>query len=154
MTEPIEVIVQGPDEGEGERLLALLQQGPVPSSDGQDTGATPDEDNEVTVVDPTYWASQPRMVMEVLARTSRLPPQERDEEYWNAVGKKSRQERLTLTVEEAAEALGISRAFAYESVRRGDIPHIKIGRRILIPKAKLEELLHPPRSDGRKPQEE
>ena len=95
MTEPIEVIVQGPDEGEGERLLALLQQGPVPSSDGQDTGATPDEDNEVTVVDPTYWASQPRMVMEVLARTSRLPPQERDEEYWNAVGKKSRQERLT-----------------------------------------------------------
>ena len=30
--------------------------------------------------------------------------------------------RLTLTVEEVAATLGISRAFAYEAVRRGEIP--------------------------------
>lgn len=49
--------------------------------------------------------------------------------------------RLTLTVEEAAEALGISRAFAYEAVARGEIPCIRIGRRILVPKVALERML-------------
>jgi excisionase family DNA binding protein len=50
-------------------------------------------------------------------------------------------QRLTMTVEEAAIALGISRAFAYEAVAKGDIPCIRIGRRILIPKVALEKLL-------------
>lgn len=49
--------------------------------------------------------------------------------------------RLTLTVEEAATALGISRAFAYEAVARGDIPCIRIGKRILVPKVALERML-------------
>lgn len=40
------------------------------------------------------------------------------------------QERLTLTVEEAAAAPGISRAFAHEAVNRGEIPHVRIGRRV------------------------
>jgi excisionase family DNA binding protein len=44
-------------------------------------------------------------------------------------------------VEEAAQALGISRAFAYEAVARGEIPCIRIGRRILVPKAALAKLL-------------
>lgn len=50
-------------------------------------------------------------------------------------------QRLTLTVEEAAQALGISRAFAYESVAKGEIPCIRIGKRILIPKVALEKML-------------
>ena len=50
-------------------------------------------------------------------------------------------QRLTMTVEEAAHALGISRATAYEAVGRGEIPCIRIGRRILIPKVALEKLL-------------
>jgi excisionase family DNA binding protein len=50
--------------------------------------------------------------------------------------------RLTLTVEEAAETLGISRAFAYESVANGSIPSIRIGRRILVPKAALERMVN------------
>jgi excisionase family DNA binding protein len=50
-------------------------------------------------------------------------------------------DRLTLTVEEAAALLGISRAFAYEAVRRGEIPSIRIGRRVLVPKAALERLV-------------
>ncbi len=52
------------------------------------------------------------------------------------------QQRLTMTVEEAAVALGISRASAYEAVGRGEIPCIRIGRRILIPKVALERLLN------------
>ena len=51
------------------------------------------------------------------------------------------QQRLTMTVEEAATALGISRATAYEAVSRGEIPAIRIGRRILIPKVALAKLL-------------
>jgi excisionase family DNA binding protein len=49
--------------------------------------------------------------------------------------------RLTWTVEEAAVALGISRAFAYDAVRRGEIPAIRIGRRILVPRSALKLLL-------------
>lgn len=51
-------------------------------------------------------------------------------------------ERLTYTVEEAAEKLGISRPVAYQAVNRGDIPVIRIGRRILVPVAALEKLLN------------
>jgi excisionase family DNA binding protein len=50
-------------------------------------------------------------------------------------------QRLTVTVEEAAVVLGISRATAYDAVSRGEIPCIRIGRRILIPKVALERLL-------------
>ena len=50
-------------------------------------------------------------------------------------------ERLTLTVEEAAALLGLSRGSAYEAVRRGDIPTIRLGRRILAPRARLLELV-------------
>ena len=47
-------------------------------------------------------------------------------------------DRLTYTVEEAGALLGIGRNSAYEGVKTGDIPSIKIGNRILIPKAALE----------------
>ncbi len=49
--------------------------------------------------------------------------------------------RSTLTVEEAAEILGLSRAFTYEAVNRDEIPSIRIGHRILVPKVALERLL-------------
>ena len=58
------------------------------------------------------------------------------------------QQRLTMTVEEAATALGISRATAYEAVSRGEIPAIRIGRRILIPKVALAKLLDGSSSNG------
>jgi len=50
-------------------------------------------------------------------------------------------ERLTLSVEEAALMLGISRALAYELVRRGDLPRLRLGRRIVVPRRALEELV-------------
>ena len=50
-------------------------------------------------------------------------------------------ERIVYTVTEAAEILGISRPTAFQGVERGEIPHIRVGRRILIPKAALDKLL-------------
>jgi excisionase family DNA binding protein len=47
-------------------------------------------------------------------------------------------DRITLTVEEAGARLGISRTLAYELVRRGDIPSIRLGRRALVPIRALE----------------
>lgn len=52
-----------------------------------------------------------------------------------------------LTVEEAAVVLRVSRASAYEAARmfratrREGLPVIRLGRRLLVPKAALEQLL-------------
>ena len=50
-------------------------------------------------------------------------------------------ERLTLTVDEAADVLGVSRSLAYELVRRGEIPSLRLGRRIVVPIHGLETLV-------------
>ena len=50
-------------------------------------------------------------------------------------------ERKTLTITEASEALGVSRNKAYEAARRGEIPTIRIGKRILVPVAAFERML-------------
>ena len=56
--------------------------------------------------------------------------------------------RLTVSVEESAQMLGISRALAYELVRKNEIPSIKLGRRLVVPLAALLRLLQAPDSDG------
>ena len=43
-------------------------------------------------------------------------------------------ERLTYTVEEAGRLLGISRTSAFQAVHRGDIPVLRIGKRLVVPK--------------------
>ena len=52
---------------------------------------------------------------------------------------------LVLTATEAARLLRIGRATCYEQIRQGAIPSIRIGRRIIVPKAalmrKLEEAI-------------
>jgi excisionase family DNA binding protein len=50
-------------------------------------------------------------------------------------------ERKTLTIPEVAKRLRISRTLAYEAARRGEIPTLKIGKRILVPVAALEKKL-------------
>ena len=50
-------------------------------------------------------------------------------------------ERLVYTVAEAGKLLGLSRNLTYESIRMGQIPSIRVGRRILIPRAALIRLL-------------
>jgi excisionase family DNA binding protein len=50
-------------------------------------------------------------------------------------------DRLTVTVAEAGELLGISRGLAYELVQRGEIPAVRLGRRIVVPVRAIESLL-------------
>jgi excisionase family DNA binding protein len=124
------------------------------------------DDDQLVLVGAKYWAENPDELAEALkeltgvdAPAIALKSHRRDEVLrvaripLDVVGELILQRlfgstrpipptpRLTLTVEEAAKALGISRAFAYEAVQRGEIPHIRIGRRILVPKAQLDRLL-------------
>ncbi len=48
---------------------------------------------------------------------------------------------LVYTVTQTATLLGISRTHAYELVARGDLAHVRLGRRIVIPCHALERLL-------------
>ena len=50
--------------------------------------------------------------------------------------------KLAMTVSEAACRLGIGRNSAYEAVRRGEIPTIRIGKRLLVPVSALDRLLN------------
>ena len=50
-------------------------------------------------------------------------------------------DRQTLTVEEAATLLGIGRNSAYQAIARGELPALRFGRRLLIPRAALDRLL-------------
>lgn len=50
-------------------------------------------------------------------------------------------ERLTITVAEAASMLGISRSAAYDYIRAGELPAIRMGRRWLVPMRALTTML-------------
>lgn len=56
--------------------------------------------------------------------------------------------RLTLTVEEAAQVIGISRAKAYQLVRSAGFPTIKIGRRLLVSAKGLDAWLDKQAEEG------
>jgi excisionase family DNA binding protein len=47
----------------------------------------------------------------------------------------------TISVERAGEVLGISRRSAYRAATTGELPTIRLGRRLLVPTARLLELL-------------
>jgi excisionase family DNA binding protein len=47
----------------------------------------------------------------------------------------------TITVEQTAELLGISRGSGYEAVRQHELPSLRLGSRILIPVPALLRLL-------------
>lgn len=52
------------------------------------------------------------------------------------------QERLTLSIESAAKACGVSRNLYYELVRQHKAPGIRIGqKRLVVPKKQLEDYL-------------
>lgn len=59
-------------------------------------------------------------------------------------------EKLTFTVSQTASLLGLSRNSAFKGVMTGEIPHIRVGKRILIPRRALEAMLE---SAGLKPKE-
>jgi len=49
--------------------------------------------------------------------------------------------RPTISVDELASVLDVARSTAFEAVRRGDVPAIRVGRRIRIPTAGVRRLL-------------
>jgi len=51
------------------------------------------------------------------------------------------EERYCMTVPEAARRLCVSRNFGYELVKRGELPVIRFGKRLLIPRIALERML-------------
>jgi excisionase family DNA binding protein len=57
-------------------------------------------------------------------------------------------EPLVYTIEQVAEMLGVGRSTAYDAVRRGELPVVRLGRRLLVPKAQLKDLL-----DGAEPRQ-
>jgi excisionase family DNA binding protein len=56
---------------------------------------------------------------------------------------------LTFTVIQTAKLLGLGRNQTYEAVQRGEIPSIRIGKRILIPRLALEAMLAGQRGVGK-----
>ena len=48
---------------------------------------------------------------------------------------------LTMKVEEAANLLGTSRSAVYEMIRRGDLFALRLGRRLIVPRRAIVELL-------------
>ena len=58
-------------------------------------------------------------------------------------------ERLTISVEETAKILSISRGLAYEMIRQGKIPALRFGRIIRVPRYALEQLLNAQDAGGK-----
>ena len=50
-------------------------------------------------------------------------------------------ERPTMSIPEAAKVLGIGLNGAYEAAKRGEIPTIRVGKRILVLREPLKKLL-------------
>lgn len=70
---------------------------------------------------------------------------EQDQSVKSALRSSRRRSRdslcLTVSVEEAARILGISRGAAYAHARDGSLPIVRLGKRLLVPRAVLEKLL-------------
>jgi excisionase family DNA binding protein len=59
-------------------------------------------------------------------------------------------DKLVVTVPEAARMLGVSRTLGYELVARGELGSVRLGRRVVVPLAAIDELLATAvRRDGR-----
>jgi excisionase family DNA binding protein len=68
--------------------------------------------------------------------------QHQDQSRVEASAQTPQPDRLTWTITEAAQVLGISRASAYEAAHRGEMPVRVIGRRMLVPRVALLRLLN------------
>lgn len=49
--------------------------------------------------------------------------------------------KKVLSVKEVSEILGISKSLTYDLVKQGEIPHKRLGHRIIIPKSNFENWL-------------
>ncbi len=48
---------------------------------------------------------------------------------------------LLVSVPEAARLLGVGRTFGWTLVRNGEMPTVRLGKRVLVPRAALERLV-------------
>lgn len=141
MTDPTEITVIGVDywADKTEQLAQLLQTSQA--STIPDPSGRPVVPEQIAVLTlPASWAQYPHELRDALAAAG--------ESGVAVSGVRTTsgavapvESRLVFTVEEAATLLGISRSFAYEAVQRGEIPSMRIGKRILVPKAALQRLL-------------
>jgi len=56
--------------------------------------------------------------------------------------------RLTYSVEETAYLLGVHELTLRAAIDRGEIKTVRVGRRVLIPRQVLEQLLSPSREEA------
>jgi excisionase family DNA binding protein len=77
--------------------------------------------------------------------------QHQDESRVQTSARTPESDRLTWTITEAAQLLGISRATAYEAAHRGELPVRLIGRRMLVPRVALLRLLEQDASPDSQP---
>jgi excisionase family DNA binding protein len=61
---------------------------------------------------------------------------------------------LTLSVQDAAKLLGVSRDLVYDLVAQGELPALRLGRRIVLPHRALEELVQAASSSDASPEKE
>jgi excisionase family DNA binding protein len=50
----------------------------------------------------------------------------------------------TISIEDAGKILGYSRNSAYEAAKKGELPTIRLGRKLRVPRAALEKMLGEP----------
>lgn len=122
-------------------LLRSCADGTGPSVIPDPSGSPPDPTQLTAITVPAFWADQPAVLSEALAFATSHGPASPVSSRTAAGATAPVEQRLVYTVEEAALLLGLSRSFAYEAVQRGEIPSMRIGKRILVPKAALERFL-------------
>jgi excisionase family DNA binding protein len=105
------------------------------------SGAASSVNDVMTLVHPHDWAANPSELRAALVMAAGVVEVRAPDGHRVAPGAAPVEARLVYTVDEAATLLGISRSFAYEAVNAGRIPSMRIGRRILVPKAALERFL-------------
>ncbi len=88
------------------------------------------------------------MVTKTVLREKLLPETSQYEEYCDSTVRTYQvttagrpDEPLALSVKAAASILGLSPASAYEAVRTGQIPSLRFGKRIVVPRATLNRML-------------
>jgi excisionase family DNA binding protein len=104
--------------------------------DGDGGGWVAAADATLTVVAPALTAAVRELFVRPVRTMTGTDPKEHTMSTTTSTG-----DPLTLTVEEAGRLLGISRGAAYRAAACGQIPTIRLGRRLLVPTARLHQLL-------------
>lgn len=112
--------------------MLALPRGPDKRS-GDPTDEVVSGDRLLAIFGAAHWGSHPGELADALRRWAGTRGGGAADREPGALA--DGHERLTFTVEEAAATLGISRAFAHETISCKEISHIRIGRRVLLPRS-------------------